>query len=246
MDAAAGNTAEVVQRLRSARRLAALTGAGISAESGIPTFRGKDGLWKDRRAEQLATPQALHHEREIVWEWYHWRRNLVRAASPNLGHLALVAMEGKVPGFKLITQNVDGLHTTAGNLSVIELHGSIHRARCFACRSLMALTEETGVPVCASCGSDMRPDVVLFGESLDMGILQEAVKAASSSDLFIVAGTSSVVQPAASLAEIAARSGAFVLEVNLEPTPLTGTADATLLGRTGEVLPMLMEAVWGK
>lgn len=235
----------VTARLKKAERVAVLTGAGVSAESGIPTFRGQDGLWKNHRAEQLATPQAFAADPALVWEWYHWRRGLVREADTNPAHRALVAMESRVAKFTLITQNVDGLHLTAGSCNVLEMHGNINRARCSSCDNRMELTDQSGVLECDGCGSLMRPDIVWFGENLDPGILEQSYLAAGTADLFIVAGTSSVVQPAASLAFAVKGSDGFVLEVNLDPTPLTGTADVTILGKAGEVLPELVEKTWG-
>jgi NAD-dependent deacetylase len=236
---------EVAERLEAADRVAVLTGAGVSAESGIPTFRGKDGLWKNHRAEKLATPEAFRADPALVWEWYHWRRGLVRQSSPNPAHFALVEMENRIPQFVLITQNVDGHHLTAGSGNVLEMHGNIHRARCSSCDNRMQLTDESGPLECGVCHSLMRPDIVWFGETLDTGILEQSYIAAGTADLFIVAGTSSVVQPAASLAFSARRNDGFVLEVNLDPTPLTGTADVTILGKAGEVLPELVEKAWG-
>lgn len=236
---------EAVQKLSSARRVAVLTGAGVSAESGVPTFRGVGGLWKNHRPEQLATPQAFTNDPDLVWEWYHWRRGLINEASPNAAHNAIVRIERNIPDFTLITQNVDGLHLTAGSREVLEIHGNFTRARCSSCTHRIPLSRETGVLICEKCGALMRPDVVWFGESLDHDILEASHNASQSADFFLVAGTSSVVQPAASLAFAARQSGGYVLEVNLDPTPLTGTADVTILGKAGEVLSALVEEVWG-
>ncbi|UCF29863.1 MAG: NAD-dependent deacylase [bacterium] len=235
---------EVVTRLSEAQRVAVLTGAGVSAESGIPTFRGKAGLWKNHRPEQLATPQAFRSDPALVWEWYHWRRGLVRQADPNPAHSALAEMENRIPHFVLITQNVDGLHMRAGSGNVLEMHGNINRARCCSCDNRIQLTDESGVLDCARCGSLMRPDIVWFGESLDPDILAQSYRAAGTADVFVVAGTSSVVQPAASLAFSVKEAGGFVLEINLDPTPLTGAADITVLGKAGEVLPELVKRMW--
>lgn len=236
---------EVAQRLRAAERVAAMTGAGASAESGIPTFRGDGGLWKNHRPEQLATPQAFEKDPELVWEWYHWRRGLIRESSPNAAHHSLVQIERNSPQFTLITQNVDGYHLTAGSETVLEIHGNINRARCSSCAHRVPLADETGVLTCAQCGALMRPDVVWFGENLDPSILEASYSASGSADFFLVAGTSSVVQPAASLAFSAKERGGYVLEVNLDPTPLTGTADVTILGKAGEVLSALVDETWG-
>jgi NAD-dependent deacetylase len=239
-------SAEALKRLRLAKSVAVLTGAGVSAESGIPTFRGPDGLWKNHRPEQLATPQAFARDPELVWEWYHWRRGLVRSVGPNPGHDAIVRLEGKVDDFTLITQNVDGLHREAGSERVLELHGTIHRARCQDCPAIIDLTDEDGVIICLSCGGFMRPSVIWFGESLDTTILESAYIASARAEFLIVAGTSNVVQPAASLAYAAIESGGYVLEVNLDPTPLTGTASSTILGKGGEVLPEIVRLAFGE
>ena len=235
---------EGLDRLKEAGSVAVMTGAGVSAESGIPTFRGAGGLWKNHKPEQLATPQAFAKDPELVWEWYHWRRQVVRSAEPNPGHEAIAALEGKVDNFTLVTQNVDGLHRRAGNDNILELHGTVHRARCSACPSSMDLADEEGVITCDSCGDLMRPAVIWFGESLDMATLESAYVACASADYLIVAGTSSVVQPAASLAYASLERGGYVLEVNMDPTPLTGTATSTILGKTGEVLPELVRQAW--
>ncbi len=236
---------EVIKRLLNASSVAVLTGAGVSAESGVPTFRGEDGLWKNYRAEELATPGAFQQDPDLVWEWYHWRRGIVSQSSPNAAHQALVRIEEMAPAFLLITQNVDGLHLEAGSKEVLEIHGNLRRARCSGCGDTVQLTDEEGLIDCGECGSDMRPDVVWFGENLDPVILDRSFAAATNADFFLVAGTSSVVQPAASLAWTAGQNNGFVLEVNLDPTPLTGQADATLLGKAGDILSKLVEDVWG-
>ena len=239
-------SAEALKRLRLSKSVAVLTGAGVSAESGIPTFRGPGGMWKNHRPEQLATPQAFAGDPELVWEWYHWRRGLVRSVDPNPGHDAIARLEGKVDDFTLITQNVDGLHRKAGSERVLELHGTIHRARCQDCPAVIDLTDEDGVIICSSCGGLMRPSVIWFGESLDMATLESAYIASARAEFLIVAGTSNVVQPAASLAYAAIENGGYVLEVNLDPTPLTGTATSTILGKGGEVLPEIVRLAFGE
>jgi len=235
---------ETVKQLREANRVAVLTGAGVSAESGIPTFRGESGLWKEFRGEDLATPQAFSRDPDLVWEWYHWRRGIVQAADPNPAHEAIVVIEKMAPEFSLITQNVDGLHREAGSENILEIHGNLNRGRCTSCNFEMFLSDETGIPKCKECSSVLRPDVVWFGENLDMRLLEESYVRASQADMFIVAGTSNLVQPAASLAYASRNQGGYVLEVNLDPTPLTGDADETLLGKAGEVLPSLVDLVW--
>jgi NAD-dependent deacetylase len=237
---------ETIERLRGARSVTVLTGAGVSAESGIPTFRGPDGLWKNHRPEQLATPQAFGRDPELVWEWYHWRRGLVQSVQPNPGHDAIARLESEVEEFTLVTQNVDGLHKVAGSENLLELHGTIHRAKCRGCPAVIDLTDDEGVITCQSCGDLMRPAVIWFGESLDMATLESAYIASASADFLLVAGTSNVVQPAASLAYASIERGGYVLEVNLDPTPLTGTATSTILGKGGEVLPELIRLAFGK
>ncbi len=243
--AASERGGDLAGRLRSAQRVTVLTGAGVSAESGVPTFRGKDGLWRDRRVHELATPRALLEEPDLAWEWYHWRRGLVNLAAPNSAHYALARIQDEVPSFCLLTQNVDGLHSRAGSRNVVELHGNIHRARCEGCGCVVPLAGEQGVPRCSTCGSAMRPDVVLFGESLDEGVVRTAVSAAAECDVFLVVGTSGVVYPAAALPGIARESGAFVAVVNAEPTPLSEVADESFVGLCGEVLPALVAQAWG-
>lgn len=243
---------DLIRALSSAGRVAALTGSGISAESGIPTFReAQTGLWRRYRPEELATSQAFRRDPRLVWEWYTWRRELVANARPNPGHLALAQMETHIPDFTLITQNVDGLHQRAGSgleRPVIELHGSLQRSKCFEEGRLVETWEEDGEipPRCPSCGGYLRPDVVWFGETLPPGALHAAQETASTCEIFFSIGTSTLVEPAASLPFIAAHSGALVVEVNPQETPLTKNVEYVLAGPAGEVLPALVGAVWGK
>ncbi len=236
--------AQAQERLASVRRIAALTGAGISAESGVPTFRGAGGLWKNFRSEDLATPEAFSRDPETVWEWYNWRRGLIAEKSPNPGHAALAGLE-RQKDFTLITQNVDGLHGAAGSRNLLELHGCLFRVRCSACNYQR---EDRTVPLpfppsCPDCGKLLRPDVVWFGESLDGHILEQAFQAAQACEVMLVVGTSAVVQPAASLAWQAKRSGGYVIEINVEPSAFSAEADAVLLGPSGEILPRLVEGI---
>jgi NAD-dependent deacetylase len=232
-------------RLAQAKRVSALTGAGISAESGVPTFRGPDGLWKQYRPEQLATPEAFARDPQLVWEWYDWRRRKVASCQPNAGHQALARLEQRLEDFALITQNVDGLHRAAGSRKLYELHGDIWRLRCTGCRSS---GEDRRAPLlqipprCDDCGGLLRPDVVWFGESLPADQLGGAVAAAARSEVMLVVGTSSLVYPAASLPLVAKRAGALVVEINPENTPLSPVADLTILGRAAEVLPEVCRA----
>ncbi len=241
--------------LGRARRVVVLTGAGLSAESGVPTFRGEGGLWKTHRAEDLATPQAFRRDPRLVWEWYGWRRELVAACRPNPAHtsLARFALSGRG---SLVTQNVDGLHTTAARAEAgeedatpavpLELHGALFRDRCSVCGAVsdaVASVDSSSVatlPRCLHCSGLLRPDVVWFGEPLDPRVLDAAFQQAGGADVCLVVGTSAIVHPAASVPVATLRSGGALLEVNLEETPLTPHADATVLGPAGEVLPELL------
>jgi len=233
--------------LRAARRIAVLTGAGASAESGIPTFRdAQTGLWARFRPEELATPAAFARDPRLVWEWYEWRRGLVALAQPNPAHHALARMQSLVPGFTLITQNVDGLHARAGSADVVELHGNIHRSKCFADGLPVAerVLADSLPPRCPRCGGPLRPDVVWFGEPLPAEALARAEAAARDCDAFLAVGTSAAVYPAAQLPLTALAAGACVIEVNRDPTPLSAAATFSLRGRAGEILPQLVAAVW--
>ncbi len=218
-----------------------LTGAGVSAESGVPTFRGAEGLWKKHRPEDLATPEAYARNRALVWEWYRWRQELVAATEPNAAHYALAAHASRGRSLTLITQNVDGHHERAGSRDVVELHGNLFRARCSSDGTLASLAEGpfTGIPVCPACGDAMRPDIVWFGESLPGDALQRAFLAAENAEVFVVVGTSAVVHPAASLPGVAASRGAKVIEVNIEETPVSEFAHCVISGTAAETLPLL-------
>jgi NAD-dependent deacetylase len=231
--------------LRNSANINVLTGAGVSAESGVPTFRGEDGLWSKFRAEELANFQAFMRNPELVWEWYQYRRNIILSVNPNPGHVALAEWEKAHDNFGLITQNVDGLHQRAGSRRVIELHGNILRNRCLDCGNVSEAEEvnfKGKVPSC-SCGGMLRPDVVWFGEMLPPQALNEAFAAAESADLFLSVGTSALVHPAASLPEIAHARGAFLIEINVAPTALTPSVDLYLEGPSGQILPELL-AQW--
>lgn len=240
--------ATLAGRLRDSKFCAALTGAGISQESGLRTFRdAQTGLWAQYRPEDLASPEAFKRDAKTVWDWYAWRRQAVAAVRPNPGHVALATMSRMLPSFTLITQNVDGLHLMAGSPDVIELHGNIQRVRCAECGRLAASWDDGGleVPRCSVCGGLLRPDVVWFGEPLPRENLERALAAARLCDVFLSVGTSGIVQPAASLAYAARNRGALLVEVNVEPTPLTPKVDFALHGRAGEILPALVKAAWG-
>jgi NAD-dependent deacetylase len=229
--------------LKSARHVVVSTGAGVSAESGVPTFRGADGLWKKFRPEELATFEAFQANPQIVWEWYQYRREIIHKIKPNPGHYAIAEMPGYFEAFDLITQNVDGLHRAAGSRDVIELHGNIMRNKCVECGGLSDDPEFAQFPPMCQCGGRLRPDVVWFGELLPAKALERAERAAAACDIFFSVGTSGVVQPAAGLAYAARRSGAFVVEINPEPTELTYITDERFGGKSGEILPTILEKI---
>jgi NAD-dependent deacetylase len=227
--------------LGPARSIVVLTGAGISAESGVPTFRGPGGLWREHRPEDLATPEAFADDPRLVWEWYDWRRRKIAEAQPNLGHYALVTLEKRTPDLTLLTQNVDGLHPLAGSRNVLEIHGSLWRTRCLSCREVKEHREPLSrIPPRCPCEGLLRPDVVWFGEPLPFDLLKRAIRAVESCDLMLVVGTSGLVQPAASMADQALERGIPVVELNLDPTPLSGRATHALRGKAGELLPALL------
>jgi NAD-dependent deacetylase len=245
-------TADLVRKaadvLRSARRVAVLTGAGISAESGVPTFRGPDGLWKSYRAEDLATPEAFARDPKLVWEWYDWRRGIIAGVKPNPGHAVRAAWEMRVPGLVLITQNVDGLHPLAGSRKILELHGNIWKTRCPAegtVRSNRDVPLPEVPPRCPSCGGFVRPHIVWFGEALDADVVRAAYAASRGAGAMLVVGTSAIVHPAASLPLAAAESGATIIEINPDPTPLTAHADISIRGKAGKILPLIDAALGG-
>lgn len=232
------------EKFSSARRVCVLTGAGISAESGVPTFRssGSALVWKGMPFTEISSARMVREDLGEVWEWFDYRRNLLKECKPNPGHLALAAWQERFDEFTLVTQNIDNLHRTAGSREVIELHGNIWRARCESCGRLDDIVEkESGVPICRSCSERMRPDVVLFGEMLPVGAFDTAADRATKCDLFFIIGTSAVVYPAAALPETAARSGAFLVEVNPEEAPLTQYCDLSLRGNAGDVLPLFTD-----
>lgn len=243
----------------AAGRVLVLTGAGISAESGVPVFRGPEGVWKRHRPEELATPAAFARDPRLVWEWYAWRRETVGGCRPNAAHRALARWQRGRPGRRVVTQNVDGLHLLAlapkgAGLDrldpedrPLELHGSLFRTRCTGCdlrrpdRSTIDATDESTLPRCGECGALLRPDVVWFGEPLDGRALETALGLAESAEAVLVVGTSGVVQPAASIATAATRSGAPLVEVNPESTPLTPHATVSLRAGAAATLPEILD-----
>ncbi len=220
-----------------------LTGAGISSESGIPTFRGDGGLWRNFRAEDLATPEAFRKDPKLVWEWYDWRRGICKEAVPNSGHLALTRLEGTGIAFTLVTQNVDGLHARAGSQNIVELHGSIWRGFCVSCGTQIPLEETPLVPlppVCA-CGGWIRPAVLWFGEMYDRGLLERAYGAMSRAGTVLVVGTSGAVTVPVDLARTAKQLGARIVEFNTEESGVTSFADEFFQGPSGTTLPAFVD-----
>jgi NAD-dependent deacetylase len=233
----------LIDRLTPTARITVLTGAGVSAASGVPTFRGSDGLWKNFKPEALATAEAFGRDPGLVWEWYAWRRFRIAACDPNDAHRVLAGWSRRFPNFKLITQNVDGLHERAGTEDTIRLHGSIWEVSCWqGCSKSPARWRDDTVtfkeipPKCPYCGSLIRPGVVWFGETLEPQVITQAWQAANC-DVFITIGTSSVVYPAAGFVEQAKKHGAFTVEINPEATPATRTVDLALQGGAETTLP---------
>ncbi len=226
----------------SARSLAILTGAVISADSGVPTFRGADGLWRNFRAEDLATPEAFERDPRLVWEWYNWRRELIATKRPNPAHDAVAELERRCDDFWLITQNVDGLHRAAGSQKLSEIHGNIWMTRCTEC----GMVEEnhdipiTILPTCRRCHKLLRPHIVWFGEALSADDLRRCAEALQSCEVLLVIGTSGVVYPAAGFASAAKEAGAFVAELNLDSTPQSDLVDLSLQGRAKDLVPLLL------
>ena len=232
----------VANRLTPDARITVMTGAGVSAASGVPTFRGADGLWKQFKPESLATAGAFARDPKLVWEWYDWRRQKIAACQPNPAHHALAKWSRRFPHFNLITQNVDGLHERAGTANAIRLHGSIWEVLCWdgCATSPSRWRDETAPypeipPACPHCGGLIRPGVVWFGESLDPAVVELAT-AASECDIFFTVGTSSVVYPAAGFVDLARRSGAFTVEINPEATPASNAVDLVLRGPAEAVM----------
>jgi NAD-dependent deacetylase len=233
---------QVAQRIQSASRISLLTGAGVSAASGVPTFRGAEGLWKSYSPQELATPEAFRRDPKLVWEWYDWRRGLISKCHPNAAHRILALWSKRYPGLTLITQNVDGLHEKAGTENVIRFHGSIWEVFCWnRCMSSPDRWFYDAVPLpsipppCPYCGGLIRPGVVWFGEGIDTEVLERSAEALDC-DVFMTVGTSALVYPAAGLVSEARRKGAFTVEINLEATPASETVDLSLQGPAEVVL----------
>ena len=249
--------AQLKARLAQARAVAVLTGAGISADSGVPTFRGaaREGarlgapgaggcepLWRNFRAEDLATPEAFSRDPRLVWEWYNWRRELIATKSPNPAHHALVELERQFKGFRLITQNVDGLHAAAGSQQLIELHGNIWKVRCTRCGQV-SVNRDVPIaifPYCSACRELLRPHIAWFGESLDPDDLEQSEEALQACEVLLIIGTSGLVYPAAGFASVARAAGVFIAEINLDPTPNSSIVDVSIQGRAKDVVPGLL------
>jgi NAD-dependent protein deacetylase/lipoamidase len=237
----------ILERVRSAQRVVVFSGAGVSRESGLDTFRGAGGLWERMRPEELATPEAFRADPGKVWRWYAWRHGKLAQASPNPAHHAIARLETVFPFIWVVTQNVDGLHQRAGSRNLLELHGTITRACCERCRASRvmadAIAESPEVPPVCACGGRFRPAVVWFGETLPGEALARASEEVRSCDLFLSVGTSSTVYPAAGLIDLAYQAGACLIEVNPEPTPFSAVMDLRLAAPAGEALPALTRAM---
>ena len=235
---------ELRKRFKEARRVFVLTGAGVSAESGVPTFRGggQSAIWKGMPFDKISSAEMLERNLAEVWEWFNYRRDVIERIAPNAAHHAIARWQDRFEDFTLVTQNVDGLHQAAGSRSVIELHGNLWRARCTRCETKYDLrsreTMASRTFTCEECGNYLRPDVVLFGEMLPVGAFERAAEKARSSELCFVVGTSAIVYPAASLPEIASAAGAYTVEINPEPTPLSDLCDEVITGKAGGILPL--------
>lgn len=234
------------EAIKSAKSVVFFTGAGISAESGIPTFRGKDGIWNKLNPEELANFSAFLRNPDLVWEWYKHRRDIVNSTSPNPGHLAIAEMGNYFDKVSVITQNVDNLHKRAGSKNVYELHGNIERNYCVDCGKFdysPEVNESVKVPKCKYCGGLIRPDIVWFGEMLPQEVFSEAEQAARKSDLFFIIGTSAAVYPAAYIPLNAKAQGAYLVEINIEYTEISHQVNYSLIGKSGEILPEILEEV---
>lgn len=236
---------EFLDKLQPAKKIVFFTGAGISAESGISTFRGKDGIWNKMKPEELASFDAFMRNPDLVWEWYQHRREIINKVQPNAGHIAIADLE-KYFEVSVITQNIDNLHRRAGSKTIFELHGNIERNFCIKCHTFYNSNdlEISGTaPKCSKCGGLVRPDVVWFGEMLPQDEFSNGERAAEWSDICFVVGTSAVVYPAAYIPQTAKRAGSYIVEINIEPTELSRYADYSLFGKAGEILPEILEEI---
>jgi len=239
---------ELIEKLKSAKSVLFFTGAGISAESGIDTFRGKGGLWNKMKPQELASFDGFMRNPNLVWEWYQYRRKILKSTGPNPGHLAIAEFEKYIDTVTVVTQNVDNLHFRAGSTNILELHGNIEHNYCIDCKTYYGMDDFLDVdeaPKCPKCGGMIRPDVVWFGENLPQNIFAEAEETAKQSDICFVVGTSAVVYPAAYIPKSAKEGGSYVVEINIEPTEITNSVDCSLTGKSGEILPELLEQIKG-
>ncbi len=232
-----------VDRLLEAESVVFFTGAGISAESGVPTFRGKDGIWNKLKPEELANFDAFLRNPEMVWEWYNHRKKIIHESQPNPGHMAIAEMQDLFKNVTVVTQNIDNLHRRAGSRKIYELHGNIERNYCIKCKTVYndELPFEDKIPKCTKCGGLIRPDIVWFGEFLPPDQFQASVDASKKCDVFFVVGTSAVVYPAASLVYTARENGAFLVEVNIEETGISYLANKSFFGESGKILPAIID-----
>jgi NAD-dependent deacetylase len=235
---------ELIDKVLKAKKIVFFTGAGISAESGIPVFRGKDGIWNKLKPEELANFNSFLKNPELVWEWYQHRKKVVAESGPNAGHKAIVEMENYFPDVRVITQNIDNMHKRAGSKTVYELHGNIERNYCIKCKRVYHddVSFKGKIPRC-ECGGLIRPDVVWFGEYLPQDQFDASHKAAENADIFFIVGTSAIVYPAASLIYTAKESRAALIEVNVERTEVSGIVQFSLFGKSGEVLPEILNKI---
>jgi NAD-dependent deacetylase len=236
-----------VEKLKNAKRLVFFTGAGISAESGIATFRGTDGIWNKMKPEELATFSAFMKNPNLVWQWYQYRREIIHKVEPNLAHLVIAELENYFD-VTVVTQNVDNLHKRAGSTKIYELHGNIERNFCVDCNTFVAEKQFEGneVPQCEKCGGMIRPDVVWFGENLPQDQFGGGETAAEWSDICFVVGTSALVYPAAYIPQSAKRAGSYLVEINIETTELSRFVDYSIIGKAGEILPEILKLMTDK
>jgi len=235
---------QTLGKIKSAKSVIFFTGAGVSAESGIPTFRGKDGIWNKLNPEELANFNAFIKNPQLVWEWYNHRKKIIHESKPNAAHYAIAGMEKLFDNVSVVTQNIDNLHKRAGSKNVFELHGNIERSYCIKCKTHydFELDFSLGVPKC-KCGGLIRPDVVWFGEFLPKDQYAASEKAARHCNLFFIVGTSAVVYPAAYIISTAKERGAFLIEINIEETEISSMVDKSFFGKAGEILPAIVQAL---
>ncbi len=235
---------KIIAELKSAKSILFFTGAGISAESGVDTFRGKGGVWNKMSAQELASFDGFMKNPNLVWKWYQYRRKIVRETEPNIGHKVIAQLEKHFNKVTVVTQNVDNLHKRARSSNILELHGNIERNFCMDCKTFYGVEnflDSEKAPRCKKCGGMIRPDVVWFGETLPQEIFAEAERKAAESDICFIVGTSAVVYPAAYIPISAKEAGATLVEINIEPTNISNQVDYSITGKAGEVLPKLFE-----